>query len=70
MNDEILIAIGRLEGKVDSLLQMQQSHTEELDRHEARIRSLESHRSTVLGAAGVIGGLMSFLTSYLTHNRP
>lgn len=70
MNDEILIAIGRLEGKVDSLLQMQQSHSEELDRHEARIRSLEAHRSTVLGAAGIIGGLISFATSYLTHNRP
>jgi TolA-binding protein len=69
MNDEILLAIGRLEGKVDSLLQMQKSHTEELDRHEARIRSLESHRSTVLGAAGVIGGAISFLTSYITH-RP
>ena len=41
MDNEILIALGRLEGKVDALIARQAIHDEELDRHDKRLRDLE-----------------------------
>ncbi len=41
MNEELLLALGRLEGKVDSLITSLAVHDEELQRLENRIRHLE-----------------------------
>tara|TARA_R100001224_G_C4026230_1_gene151082 strand:- start:2106 stop:2318 length:213 start_codon:yes stop_codon:yes gene_type:complete len=60
-SNEILLALGRLEGKVDSLVARQKVVDDELDKHESRLRSLEQGKSWMLGAAAVVGALVSYL---------
>ena len=65
MNDELLLALGRLEGKVDALITRQTLHDEELDRMDSRLRKLENSRSWLMGASAAIGASMSFLIQWL-----
>ena len=65
MNEELLLALGRLEGKVDSLITSMAVHDEELQRLDHRIRQLEQSRSWMLGAAAVIGAAASFLMQFI-----
>jgi len=64
-HDELFLAIGRLEGKVDSLLVMQQRTQEELKDHDIRLRSLEHSRGYMLGWAAAIGAVCSIAANYL-----
>lgn len=64
LDNEILIALGRLEGKMDSLITRQAIHDEELGRHDKRIRQLEQSKSWVLGAAAAMAGLVSLLINF------
>lgn len=57
MNDELFLALGRLEGKMDALIQMQHVQQEELKTHDERLRSLEHSRGTFLGAASIFGAI-------------
>tara|TARA_R100000458_G_C8232979_1_gene214130 strand:- start:941 stop:1144 length:204 start_codon:yes stop_codon:yes gene_type:complete len=59
MDNEILIALGRLEGKVDALITRQTVHDEILERHDSRLRDLELSRSWLLGAAAAISVAVS-----------
>ena len=59
--DNVLIAIGRLEGKVDALIASLKSHSSALDEHDERIRNLEQGRAWLLGAAAMLGAGCSFL---------
>ena len=63
--DDLLLALGRLEGKVDSLIAAQNNHSDALGRHDKRIRTLENSRSLMLGAAAVIGALSSYFLRIL-----
>tara|TARA_R100001082_G_scaffold80977_1_gene47945 strand:- start:591 stop:797 length:207 start_codon:yes stop_codon:yes gene_type:complete len=65
MNEEILVALGRLEGKVDALITRQSLIDEELGRQEKRIRTLEQSKSWVLGAAAMVGGAVSLLIRFI-----
>ena len=65
MNEEILVALGRLEGKVDALITRQALIDEELGRQEKRIRTLEQSKSWVLGAAAMVGAAVSLLVKFL-----
>ena len=60
---QILLALGRLDGKVESLLHMQRAHDEELTVLDKRIRILEQGRSAILGAAAVIGSVAATVIS-------
>lgn len=64
-NEELFLAIGRLEGKVDSLLAMQSHQQDQLKEHDSRIRSLEHSRGYMLGSAAAIGASMSLVSNYL-----
>ena len=64
-HDELFLAIGRLEDKVDSLLAMQQRTQEELKDHDIRLRSLEHSRGYMLGWAAAIGAVCSIAANYL-----
>jgi uncharacterized metal-binding protein YceD (DUF177 family) len=57
---EIMLAIGRLEGKVDALLQMQRIQEDQIKIHEARIRDLEHSKSFTMGIAATVGAIVSF----------
>ncbi len=69
MDNEILIALGRLEGKVDALIARQAIHDEELDRHDKRLRDLEQSRAWILGAAAVIGAVAAFIINMIGGNN-
>lgn len=64
MDNEILIALGRLEGKVDALITRQAVHDEVLERHDTRLRNLEMSRSWLLGAAAMISVVASFMVNW------
>ena len=64
-NDELFLAIGRLEGKVDSILAQQSRQNDELKAHDNRLRSLEHSRGYMLGWAAAIGAMFSFAANYL-----
>ena len=66
--DDLLLAIGRLEGKVDALIATQRAQDDSLNHHDKRIRTLENSRSLMLGAAAVIGALSSQLFKLLGIN--
>ena len=61
----IMLAIGRLEGKVDSLLGRQDELQTAIQRLEGRVHELEGHKHRMLGAAAVIGGLVAFATRFV-----
>jgi len=62
---EIMLALGRLEGKVESLIHMQRSHGEELGRLDRRVRILEQGKSAMLGAAAAVGAVAGTIISWL-----
>jgi hypothetical protein len=64
-SNQIMLALGRLEGKVDAMLTRQKHQDEVLEQHDQRIRNLEQSRSWLLGASAIIGASVSFLMKYL-----
>ena len=67
-HDELFLAIGRLEGKVDSLIAMQSRQSEELKEHDHRLRSLEHSRGYMLGWAAAIGAGMSMAANFVIQS--
>ena len=67
IDKEILLALGRLEGKVDALITRQTIHDEELDRHDLRIRELEKSRSWMFGVAAAIGAAVSVALNFIVN---
>jgi len=63
-HDELFLAIGRLEGKLDSLIGMQSNQGKELKEHDGRLRSLEQSKSHFLGYAAAAGGILGIVTSF------
>lgn len=64
-HDELFLAIGRLEGKLDSLIAMQGKQGEDLKSHDERIRHLEQSRSHILGYAAAAGGVLGLVANYV-----
>jgi hypothetical protein len=63
--DNITFILGRLEGKVDSLLVISRQQAAALAEHDNRIRKLELARSYVLGVAVTVAAISSLLTHFL-----
>jgi len=63
--NSVLVAIGRLEGKMDSLLSMQHRFESKLEMHDNRLRDLENHKAYSLGIAAAVGSTMSLIISYI-----
>ncbi len=61
MTEEVLIALGRLEGKVDAMMTSLRIQEEELRILENRIRDLEQSRAWMLGAAAIISVIAGFI---------
>lgn len=64
-DENLFLALGRLEGKVDSLLALQKSQEEQLRTHDERIRTLESSRSFIMGGAAIVGAAASAVVNFL-----
>lgn len=57
--DELFLAIGRLEGKVDALISMQQYQQTQIGEHDKRIRILEHTKGYITGWAIAVGAVIS-----------
>ena len=53
-NDMYLI-LGRLEGKLDSLMVVTEKQWDTIEKHDTKIKKLETDRHMVYGAAAVLG---------------
>ena len=53
-NDMYLI-LGRLEGKLDSVMVITEKQWDTIEKHDPRIKKLEKDRHMVYGAAAVLG---------------
>jgi hypothetical protein len=65
VNEEILLALGRLEGKVDAMMTSLRVQEQELKVLEKRIRELENSRAWMLGAAAVIAAIAGFIVKLI-----
>lgn len=67
--DDLLLAIGRLEGKVDSILAMVNRHAEDIEQLDQRMRKLEQSKSWMLGAAAMVGAVSSYFLNFLGNAK-
>ena len=69
-NDMYLI-LGRLEGKLDSLMVVTEKQWDTIEKHDTRIKKLETDRHMVYGAAavlGIIGSVVIWIISNFVRN--
>jgi len=69
VNEEVLIALGRLEGKMDAMMTSLRLQEQELKRMEERVRHLEQSKAWLLGAAAVISLIAGFVVKMIPFNR-
>lgn len=62
---DILLALGRLEGKVDALIAQQIRTQEDIDQLEKRVRVLEHSKTLIFGVCTVAGAGASYLVDFL-----
>ena len=67
-DQRILLALGRLEGKVDSLIARDRIVQGDLEKLADRMRALEASKSTLMGACAVITAVISTLVSFIARN--
>ena len=65
-DSKILLALGRLEGKVDALISQQSAFQTDIKTLENRVRTLEGSKAVLIGACGVVASAISFAISYFT----
>ena len=63
---EILLALGRLEGKVDALIAQHKAIASDLDRHDTRLRVLENSKAYLMGICAVIAAGSSYVFKLIT----
>jgi len=57
--EDLLLVIGRLEGKVDCILSTMTAHGQDIEKLDSRVRHLEQSRSWALGVAAIVGAACS-----------
>ena len=63
---EILLALGRLEGKVDALIAQHKAIASDLDRQDTRLRVLENSKAYLMGICSVIAAGSSYVIKLIT----
>lgn len=63
MADEVQRALGRIEGKLDSVLTDRAEDQKRLNNHSNRIKSLELWRSWTIGACAAVGALWAIFST-------
>ena len=64
---EILLALGRLEGKVDALMTQQNNTRVDLEQHDSRLSILENSKSVLVGSCVIIAALISYAVTILAE---
>tara|TARA_R110000787_G_scaffold51454_4_gene121967 strand:+ start:1781 stop:2026 length:246 start_codon:yes stop_codon:yes gene_type:complete len=55
VQNDVYLILGRLEGKLDSVISITEKQWDSIKHHEMRLVKLERDRSMVYGAAAVLG---------------
>jgi hypothetical protein len=55
LDNDMYLILGRLEGKLDSLMVIIEKQWDTIEKHDTRIKKLEKDRHMVYGAAAVLG---------------
>jgi hypothetical protein len=63
---DILLALGRLEGKVDSLISQERRTRADITDIEHRLRQLEHSKALLFGACTVLASLTSYAVTLIT----
>ena len=66
---DVMLAIGRLEGKLDSLLQMRLQQQQEIKELDVRVRHLEHAKAIVIGGAGAVSAAVTLIINFLSHTK-
>jgi len=62
---DLLLALGRLEGKMDALIAITNAHNETIQKHDDRLRELENSRSALIGAVAILSTAISAGVAWL-----
>ena len=54
-NNDMYLILGRLEGKLDSVMVITEKQWDTIEKHDTRIKKLEKDRHAMYGAAAVLG---------------
>lgn len=65
--NDIMLALGRLEGKQDALLLSLENHNQRLDKQEERLTGVEKKMAWYLGAASVVSSALAIGVNYLVR---
>lgn len=65
--DQLFLALGRLEGKVDSILSLSAKLEAQIEAQDTRIRSLEHNKHFIMGMAAIIGAAVSAVVAGLVR---
>jgi hypothetical protein len=63
-NDDLYQSVGRVEGKLDYLIETIKQHIEDDKKVEVRIRSLEKWRAVMLAMGAVAGGAAGKISAF------
>ena len=61
--NDVLLALGRLEGKVDALIAQEVRTQEDISQLDQRVRLLEGSKALLFGACTALGAVASYLVS-------
>ena len=67
LQTDVYLILGRLEGKLDSVMTITEKQWESIDQHDKRLKRLERDKSLVYGAAAVLGLLGSLVIWVISH---
>jgi len=68
-DEDIRYMLGRLEGKVDSLITGMKQQTQDIQEHEKRLRLLENSKAWILGWSSAAAILVSVIIQFLFKGK-
>ena len=67
LQNDVYLILGRLEGKLDSVMTITEKQWNSIEKHDKRIKVLEQDKSLMYGAAAVLGILGSLVIWVISH---
>lgn len=64
-NSNVMLLLGRIDGKLDSALSRINQHDDTLEKHDVRITKLETGKAWVLGYAAAVSGAIGLALQFL-----
>ena len=65
-DSDLLLSLGRLEGKMDALIAIANAPNDLIQKHDERLRELENSRSALIGAVAILSTAISAAVAWFT----